>query len=517
MTGQDNNEELQILRGLFLLRLVLLAPFFLVIVLHASCKPAVMTALVLLLLFMAVTPVLVYFLRRSLLAHPAVPRAMVLCDFLLASLLAFVANQSGGLPVFFPLYFLVVAVEAACWWSWPGALISGAAGAVVLSLLYMNSATLQSNQGVAMIALVMAWPIVLGYFTQWALRQWRERRHLASWMARQEDTVRQVRERLDGWGVTCLALQGATSPRELLERALHEAMRNTASSLGLIVSPDAASSTLRAEIWAGFALSGPDKTTLRPADRLPASQGQGLVEVRHVLEVPLGTTTSSTPDDSPPELGRMIVARDVAVPYTEEERQWMQVIASYTAALLENRFLRGQLGRIQEEADSIVMAASTLTSLRDPAAAIEMACRNVLSALNLEQVIIFLYGGEGTQGRQVIVYPARGPARAATISLQGRGLRLLRRFLDGGAALIVNRRNEMPEIFDLMGWGKEVQAAACFPLYVLQHRWGAICLLAKVPDAFPSQTQQNLAIFSGEVAMALENFYLRQSVAGAEP
>ena len=91
---------------------------------------------------------------------------------------------------------------------------------------------------------------------------------------------------------------------------------------------------------------------------------------------------------------------------------------------------------------------------------------------------------------------------------------MLRRFLDSGTSLIINRRGEWPELFDRMGW-EEAQAVAAFPLFVLEHRWGAICLLARIPDAFPPHTQQSLAIFSSEVALALENYYLRRAVSEA--
>jgi hypothetical protein len=515
MDRQGDPETLQILRGLLLLRLALLAPFFVAIVVAAACKPNVGVGLVLLLLILAAAPFPLYVFRRDLLVHPRVPQALVLFDFLFASLMSYIAAGSGGLPIFFPLYFLLVALEAACWWGWAGSLISGAAGSVVLALLYMDpSSRLADNQGWGMLALVMGWPVVLGYFTQWALRQWRERRRMTTWLTEQEGVVGQVRERLSGWQAACAALQQVTTVQELAKTVLREALTNTGSTLGLVALRDPRSGALRAECWTGFALPGADSTTLQLGDRLPAPQGGGVVEVRYVQEISLPTATLSAVDGRTLELGRIVVARQSGRPYQEGEGHWLQIMASHAAVLLENRFLRGQLGRVQEEAGSIAAAGLTLASLPDPAAAMELACRNVLDALHLQRVVIFLYSGEMERGCTVIVYSAQEPARTATLSLQGKGLRLLRRFLDGGTSVVINRRGEWPELFDLMGWSGEVQAAACFPLYVLEHRWGALCLLAELPDAFPSQTQENLTIFSGEVSMALENFYLRQS-AGA--
>ena len=211
-------------------------------------------------------------------------------------------------------------------------------------------------------------------------------------------------------------------------------------------------------------------------------------------------------------LGRLIVARTAGAAYQPGEEQWLSILASFTAALIDNRSLRGELGRIQEETDSILLASRTLASLPDSAAAMELACRNVLGKLKLQQVVIFFYGQGNGSGCRIVAYPEQGPAQMATMPLQGRGLRLLRRFLDSGTPVIFNRRNEWPELFDLMAW-EEAQAVACFPLYVLGRCWGVLCMLARVPDAFPPQTQQNLAIFSGEIAMALENYYLRQAIA----
>jgi GAF domain-containing protein len=215
------------------------------------------------------------------------------------------------------------------------------------------------------------------------------------------------------------------------------------------------------------------------------------------------------------ELGRLIVARTSGPPYQPDDEQWLSILAGFTAALIDNRSLRGQLGRIREETDSLLLASWTLSALPDPAEAMELACRSVLGTLKLQQVVIFLYGRENESGCRVVTYPDEAPTQTASLPLQGRGLRMLRRFLDAGAPVIFNQRGEWPELFDVMGW-KEIQAVACFPLYVLGRCWGVLCMLAKTPDAFPPPTQQNLAIFSGEIAMALENYYLRQMMSKTE-
>ncbi len=508
MDRQGDQEALLVFRGLLLLRLALLAPFFVAIVFAAECKPGVAAGLILLLLILAVAPLPPYFLRRELLAHPLVPRVLVVLDFAVATLLSHAAAANSGLPIFFPLYFLLVALEASCWWGWVGALLSGASGNVVLALLYMGQGRLD-DLGLGMVALIMAWAVVVGYFTQWALRQWRERRRMVAWLARQESLAGQAWEWLSGWQETCAALRQVASVQELLKAVLHEALSHTASSLGLVALYDPRGEALRAECWEGFALAGAEITTLRVGDQLPVSEGGGLAEVRHVCEVALPA------GGRPAELGRIVVARQIDRPYQEGEEHWLRIMASHAAVLIENRLLRGQLGRVQEEAGSIAAAGMTLTALPDPAAAMELACRNILDALHLQQVVIFLYRGETERGCTAVVYAAQEPVRTVDLPLQGKGLRLLRRFLDGGAAVVINRREEWPELFDLMGWCGEVQSAACFPLYVLDRRWGALCLLADLPDTFTSQTQENLTLFSGKVAMALENSYLRRSASRA--
>jgi len=273
---------------------------------------------------------------------------------------------------------------------------------------------------------------------------------------------------------------------------------------------------VRPECWHGFSLPGPGTRALQPADRMPSADGGTPVEVRHVLQAPIRTAVASAPGSGEPLLGQIFVARHQGPPYQESEGRWLHLLASYAAVFLENNLLQGQLGRLRQEADSIVLAGWTLASLPDPAAAMEMACRKILATLDLDRVVIYLYGEGDEPGCEIITYPADGPTSTLRSPLQGRGLSLLRRFLDGGTALICNRQAEFPHLLAAMAWGDRVQAVACFPLYVLQHRWGALCLLARHSGAFPPETQQNLAIFSGEVAMALENSYLRQACAWAE-
>jgi GAF domain-containing protein len=511
MDGPAGQESIRIHRALVFVRLGLAPVFVFLLTLRSRCAPALIGFLILVLAAIAIVPLLVYLFRRDWLAQPTAARVMVLFDFLAVSLVSVIASRNHVQPVFFPLYAFFVAVEAACWWGWAGALIAAAVSGALLNWLYVDVPMPAQELPLEIAALNIGWSIVLGYFTQWALRQWRERRMMAQWLRQQETMVRQVHDRLHGWQATALALQRASSLYELLETALREAEKVTSSPLGLAVLRDHYGGNLHAECWRGFALPDAERTALQPGDRLPARDGDGWVEVRHVLVAPLQPALSSTTPNEPSDLGRLVVARPAGPPYQTSDEQWLNILASFTAALVDNRFLRGQLGRMQQESDSFLQAGWTLSALPDPAAAMELACRNILGTLSLRQVVIFLYGQESDPGCRVVVYPEQGPAETATMPLQGRGLRLLRRFLDAGTSVIFNQRSEWPELFDLMAW-KEVQAVACFPLYVLGRCWGALCLLAKAPDAFPPQTQQNLAIFSGEIAMALENYYLRQAI-----
>lgn len=510
MERNDGQERFLILRGLIFVRLALILPLLLVAFLDPSCHSPVAIRPCLFLLAMAAVPTLVYFLRRLWVRQPLFPLALTLFDFLMATALVLFSSQRGLPPIFYPLYFLV-AMEAACWWGWAGALLSGAVGGSILSWLYTGTEIVQPAQRLLMIALTLAWPVVLGYFIQWALKQWHERRRVSSWLASQKEAARQVQDHLEQWYATWTALRQAASLQELLRIALRKALEHTSSHLGLIALRDPQGTGLRVECWQGFALSDPERTTLRRGERLPSLEENGLVEVGEVLEMPLVVSTAS---EKPAELGHIVVARYTPQPYLSDQEQRLRLLAGYTATLLENRSLHGQLVRLREETDGLLLASGTLSSLPDPAAAMEMACRNVLERLGLEQVVLFLYG-EGKAGYRAVIYPAQEETRTATLTLPGKGFRVLQRLLESGTSLVLNRRSDMPELFEMMGWGEEIQAMACFPLNVLHHRWGLLCLLAGSPHAFSSQTQQHLALFSGEIALALENFYLRQIVGGA--
>ncbi|MGB9723588.1 MAG: GAF domain-containing protein [Chloroflexia bacterium] len=514
MERENGPEQVRILRGLVWVRLALIFPLLFVAFLDPSCHSPAVIRPCLLLLTMAAVPTALYFLRRAWAGRPLFPSALTLFDFLMTTLLVLFSSRSGLPPVFYPLYFLV-ALEAACWWGWAGALLSGAVGGSILSWLYTGTEVIPPAQRLLMIALTLAWPVVLGYFVQWALRQWRERRRMASWLAGREEAARQVQDHLDRWYATWSALRQAASPQELLRIALQEALQYTASSLGLVALRDPQGTGLRAECWQGFALPDAGRTTLRRGERLPTSENGGPVEVCEVLEAPL-IVPGTLPEEGPADLGRIVVARPTPHPYRSDEEQRLRLLSGYAATLLENRFLRGQLTRLREETDGLLLAAGMLSSLPDPAAAMEVACRSVLERLRLEQVAIFLYAGEGA-GCRAVIYPAGEETRTVTLSLPGKGLRLLQRLLDSGTSLILNRRGEMPELFETMGWGPGIQAVACFPLHVLHHRWGLLFLLSGSPNAFPAQTQQHLALFSGEIALALENYYLRQVVGGTAP
>lgn len=514
MEAPADQERITIHRGLAFLRLGLIPAFIFILTLSKRCAPGLLGLLIFLLLVLAVVPILLYLFRRAWLAQPAAATAFMVCDFLVITAVSVVASQNDVTPVFFPLYSFLVAVEAACWWGRAGALVVGSLGGTILAWLYLDSIIVGRSSGVAMVALCLAWPISLGFFAQWSLQQWRERKRMAGWMMEQEGVVQQVHDRLRGWQDTIHLLQKAASLHELLDSALHEAQKITGSPLGLVALRDTYNQALRTECWQGFALPDAERTILGPGDRLPVVHGEGWIEVQHALVAPLRLGASPAEHEAA-DVGRLVVARPVGPDYQAHDEEWLQILASFTAAQVENRFLRGQLGRIQQEADSILEAGWTLAALPDPAAAMEMACRNVLSTLKLKEVVIFLYGRADEPGCEVVVYSEDWPVQTANLPLQGRGLRLLRRFLDAGTSVIFNRRNEWPQLFDLMAW-KDVQAVACFPLYVLGRCWGAFCLLAQTPDAFPPQTQQSLAIFSGEVAMALENSYLRQAISEAK-
>jgi GAF domain-containing protein len=510
--GQDT---IVIHRTLVFLRLGLAPIFILLLTLGGSCQPVLLALLSVVLLTIAILPLLVYLFRRDWLSRPIAARTLVLFDFMAISLVSVIGSRNGMSPIQFPLYSFLVSIEAACWWGWPGALVTAALGGAFLNWMYLGAPNVTPTQSLLVAALNLAWAIVLGYFVQWVLRLWRERQRMRDWLRQQESLVRQVRSQLHGWQDTFSALQRSTSLRDLLETALREAERATDSPLGLAVLRDPYRGGLHAECWHGYALPDTGRTMLQPGERLPARRGAGWVEPRHVLAAPLQPALNGHAPADATDLGRLVVARTAETPYEPSDEQWLNILASFAAALIDNRYLRGELGRIQDETDSILLASWTLASLPDSAAAMELACRNILGKLKLQQLVIFLYGQENEAGCRVVTYSEEKPAQTDTLPLQGRGLRLLRRFLDAGTPVIFNQRNEWPELFDLMAW-KEAQAVACFPLYVLGRCWGVLCMLASTPDAFPPQTQQNLAIFSGEIAMALENYYLRQAISKTE-
>ncbi len=508
MDGTDDQETRIVFRGFLFFRLALLFPFFFISG-SADCGPTLPVTRTGILLLMGLVPLLLYRYAPRWTARREMLAVLAGSDFVLVSILNALYIQQGSAPLFWVFYFLVSA-ELAWWWGWAGSMIAGVGGGVFLSVLKLAD-TVDSGQGLTVIAMCFAWPIVVGFFVQWLARQRKERRKMAVWLAEQEDVIRHVQNRFQNWQAACASLQKAESPQALLQTALKEAVNSTSSSVGMIVLNDHPRGTSRAECWSGFALADPSKVTLRIGDRLPALDGGWSIQVRYVQETILRASTRA-PDQEAIDLGRIVVARSFGPPYGEIEAQWLQNLAGYTAALLENGLLHSQMGRLQAETDSIGLAAQTLISLPDPAAAMELACRDILETMHLHQVVIFLYGESDEPGIKVIAYPANGETRTMTTPLQGRGLQLLRRFLDIGTPLVANRRSDCPEVFDLMEWGAEVQAAACFPLDALQHRWGALCLLARRTEAFPPQTQQHLSILSGGVAMVLENAHLRQVV-----
>lgn len=508
-----DQEMIKVTRRLIFARIVLLLPF-LIMAIDTSCVPASAAALFPVLTALGTLPGLFSYRRGDLLLRRATQVGITLFDLSMVSLLNVLAVVNRGTPYFFPL-FLIIAVEAAFWWGWPGALLSGAAGGFLFSLLYLVSPGTAPHLWLALLAVTLGWPLVIGFFVQWALQQWQERLRMAARLTNRDDALRRERGRLNHWRETCSTLKNAPTSHALLEAALEYAVDGTGSDLGLIALRAPYDGGFRVESWRGFALPSLETATLRPADDVPALVGGELLHVRHVLETPLYATAIPSSDDDQSLLGRVVVARSQDQAYEVAEERWLGFLAGYSGVLLENRFLMGQLGRLQEESDSIVVASSTLASLPNPAAAMEMACRNILHTLELERVVIVLYGEERQKGCHIIAYPADGPTCTVSASLQGRGPRLLQRFLNSGAPLIVNQRGECPEIFEAMSWDNGVQAAACFPLATQRRRWGALCMLSELPGAFPPQTQQNLAIFNGEMAMALENFCLRRALAGA--
>jgi GAF domain-containing protein len=511
MQKQVDQEMVKVTRRLIFFRLLMLLPF-LIIAIDTSSVPASAAATFLLLAVLGTLPGLFSYFHERLLLQRVTQVGITLFDLLMVSLVNILAVTNSDTPYFFPL-FLIISVEAAFWWGWAGALFCGATGGLVLSLLYLTAPGTAPYLWLALLVVTLGWPLVLGVFVQWALHQWQQGRRFADELTRQGDALRREQSRFRHWQETCLALDEAPTYQALLATALECAVVGTGSSVGLVALRAPDGEGFHVECAYGFDLPSLGRDTLRPADEVSMLGGGDLMKVRHVLEASLRAAPAAS-NNGHSLVGRIVVAQDQEWTYQEGDERWMRLLTGYTGVLLENRFLAGQLGRLRHEADGIVLAGSTLASLPNPAAAMEMACRNILHALALERVVIVLYGEAEQKGCHIIAYPADGPTCTVTASLQGRGPRLLQGFLRSGAPLIVNRRGECPEIFEAMSWDGDVQAAACFPLSTQRRRWGALCLLAESPGAFPPQTQQNLAIFNGEVAMALENFYLRRALAG---
>ncbi|MGC8874530.1 MAG: GAF domain-containing protein, partial [Chloroflexia bacterium] len=381
-------------------------------------------------------------------------------------------------------------------------------GAAVLAVLYFWLPAERANLGLAAAAVTMGWSIVLGYLVQWVLGQWQAGHRLALQIAHHEHALNRIRERLQSWERTWKQLRRANTPRELLEVALQEALIGTGSSFGLVTTRGPGGEGWRTACWEGFS-PRPGTVGLRIGERVPSPSGETTLEVRHLLHVAL--CLQGERGEENPALGHIYVARHEGPPYTDSDGAWLRILASYTAILLDNLLLRRELGHVQEQADSIARAGWSLVTVSDPETALEFACRSVIAALGLERVVLFLSGRAGEPGCYVLTCPAEGTASTVWHPLQGRGLSLLRRLLSSGGPLVLNRRTECPELFAEMGWDEPLQSVACFPLSVPQQSSAILCLLATRPGAFSSYAQQSLAIFCGEVALALENACLRQT------
>lgn len=499
-------EAARVSRGLLFLRLGLVAPFLLLAA-DSACAPQLKLALVAILLLLAVPPAVLWWRRPEVWGERRVLAGIAFWDLLLISLLNVLAVVFRGPPLFFPLYILLT-VECTCWWGWGGALLSGAGGAAVLGILYFWLPAERANLGLAAAAVTMGWSIVLGYLVQWILGQWQFGQRLALQIAHHEDALNRIRDRLQRWEKTWKRLQQASTPQALLRATLWEAMTGTGSSLGLVLTRDPKGAGWRVEYWEGFRPQ-PGLTGLRPGDRVASSTGDATLEVRHLLHVPL--RLQSEEGEELPALGQLYVARHEGPPYTDSDAIWLRILGTYTAILLDNLLLRGELGHIQEQADSLARAGWSLVTLSDPETALEYACRNVIAALGLERVVLFLAGRGGEPGCYVLTCPAEGTASTVWNPLQGRGLSLLRRLLSSGGPLVINRRSECPELFAEMGWDEPIQSVACFPLSIPEQGQAILCLLAPKIGAFSPYAQQSLAIFCGEVALALENACLRQT------
>ncbi|MBN1483788.1 MAG: GAF domain-containing protein [Chloroflexia bacterium] len=510
MESPGSRELLQVVRGLLGLRAGLLFPFLIIAAL-LSCTPALAACTITTLLLMAVFPLVVYTQRQDLLLQRRFQGGLAIGDLVLITLLNSLLTFYQDAPMFFPLY-LLVAIETAFWWGWWGSLFSGALGAGALYLQYLSMAGQDSILWPAAAAITMGWTVVVGYFVQITLTHWLR---TADQLAIREKDLQLSQRQLLGWRSIWNALSQEVSSQQLLEHSLRFALEGTASPVGLIAMEDPIEDHCRTVCWRGFALSSPNQTIFRPDDCLPSSGANESLHVHHVLRVPLKTPAPLENGLESAPLGWIVTARTTAEPYQPNDEHWLDMLATYAAVMLENLSLQGQLNRLQHESHSIALAGWTLASLPNPTAAIETACRRILGDLALSRVTIFLYGrGNETSsaGCRMLTYPVDGPACTVLMAMQGRGLNQLRRFLERGTPLIANRRSECPEIFAAMEWDEGIQSAACFPLVAPQRQWGVICLLAAHSGAFSPQTQQSLDILSREIAMTLENVYLRRLV-----
>ncbi len=500
MEAKENRHPPAIIRGTLLLRGGLLGLFALVAFLSA-CSFLSLVVTIVCLLLMGLIPIGLGFLKAP---SRQIHLGIALTDFVLASLANTVLVLRDGSGILFPLY-VMLAIETVVWWGRMGALMTAALSGGTMLLLALLSPHLPRPLALSTIVLVIGWSIFAGFVVHWAMQQWQESRTIAVQLARQEETLSRSRQLIDSWAETASALHGASSPRALLEKALRCAMDGTASSVGLVAVRQGPGGEWRTECWEGFALLSPWKTTLQRGERLPVPAQGDVVEIKAVLEVPFRTN-----DEEPYLAGRIVVGRKRDDPYREHEKHWLRFLAGYVGVLLEGVSLRQQLHQVHIEMDSLTLASGTLASPANLQAALEMACRDILRTFRLEEVWIVL-AREQAAGGHILVYPANGPTRTETLSLRGRGISMLRRFLDSGTQLVMNRPGECRDILEAMGW-EQVQSLACFPLSTRQTRWGFLCALADRPGAFSPRAQQSLTLFCGEMALAIENAYLRQAL-----
>ncbi|MGC8874891.1 MAG: hypothetical protein ACP5SI_10670, partial [Chloroflexia bacterium] len=115
-------EPARVSRGLLLLRLGLVVPF-LFLAADSACIVSLKLALAGTLLLLAVPPALLWWRHPEAWADRRNLAGVAFWDLLLITLLNVLAVAFHGPPLFFPLYILLT-VEATCWWGWGGALLS---------------------------------------------------------------------------------------------------------------------------------------------------------------------------------------------------------------------------------------------------------------------------------------------------------------------------------------------------------------------------------------------------------